>query len=153
MKRLNPHTGKLFKRGEKRSDGKVFFRYIPSMVKENGYFQEHWINSGVYGKGIKRINPLTGKFFKRGDKRESDNQIFCNYKVERKYKNGYCYEEWRKPESFKLLSQAGKKFKKKSRLRFESGKIKKRINPKTGKHFISGDTRKDGFIFTNYDFI
>jgi len=152
MKRLNHNTGKPYQIGDKRSDGKVFFRYIPAMVKRNGYFQEYWVNSKKLKTGIKRKNPITGKLFKRGDTRNLDNKIFSAYKNTIKDKNGYVYEEWRKPESFKRLLNQGKEYKKKSRLQFVSGKIKKRINPKTGKHFISGNTRKDGFIFTNYDF-
>jgi hypothetical protein len=43
VKRLNPKTGKPFKRGDKREDGMFFTGYSNKiMVKKTGYFEERW---------------------------------------------------------------------------------------------------------------
>lgn len=44
MKRLNPKTGKPFKLGDKREDGKFFTGYSNKIiVKKTGYFEEKWV--------------------------------------------------------------------------------------------------------------
>ena len=42
MKRLNPDTGKPFKRGDMRDDGKVFFVYSATVGK-SAFKGERWI--------------------------------------------------------------------------------------------------------------
>jgi len=49
MKRLNPETGKAFKYGDTRSDGKVFRTYI-SKRKKDGFFVEVWHSKEVFVK-------------------------------------------------------------------------------------------------------
>ena len=44
--------------------------------------------------GNKRINPETGKYFKKGDTRKEDDLVFLNYRTKRKDKKGNCYEDW-----------------------------------------------------------
>ena len=44
MKRINPKTGSVFKRGEIREDGKVFTQYRFRIVKRTGFFEEIWTN-------------------------------------------------------------------------------------------------------------
>jgi hypothetical protein len=56
MKRLNPDTGKPFKRGEKREDGFLFVQYQKTIIKEDGYFQESWLNPKSFKK-IYREDP------------------------------------------------------------------------------------------------
>lgn len=43
MKRTNQTTNELFKRGDIREDGFVFFAYT-KVVKTNGFFKEIWLN-------------------------------------------------------------------------------------------------------------
>ena len=44
MKRLNPLTGKNFKRGDKREDGLIFEKYIKQRInKETGLYYEVWV--------------------------------------------------------------------------------------------------------------
>ena len=47
MKRLNPETGKQFKKGDLREDGYRFKEY-KLKVKRNGFFQEHWYNQNSF---------------------------------------------------------------------------------------------------------
>lgn len=42
MKRLNPDTGKLFKKGDIRKDGFVFRQYDQTRLKKDGTFVEIW---------------------------------------------------------------------------------------------------------------
>ena len=49
MKRKNPKTGKPFKYGEQREDGKVFRTYT-SEIKLDGYFKEVWHSKSTFEK-------------------------------------------------------------------------------------------------------
>lgn len=81
---------------------------------------------------MKRVNPKTGKPFKRGDLREADGARFIRYNTARKKSDGYFIEDWEKPER-------------------RSGKGIKRINPHTGQIYHRGDTRdEDDKIFLSY---
>lgn len=44
MKRLNPKTGKPFKRGDIREDGKVFVTYQKTAVRADGTYKECWLS-------------------------------------------------------------------------------------------------------------
>lgn len=44
MRRLNPNTGEIFKRGEAREDGKVFWQYIKKRIDKEGFFNETWVS-------------------------------------------------------------------------------------------------------------
>ena len=44
MKRINPQTGKPFRLGDAREDGRLFYGYT-TRVKRNGYFIEIWLNA------------------------------------------------------------------------------------------------------------
>ena len=48
---------------------------------------------------MKRINPKTGKFFKRGDLR-GDGFAFHHYRYDRPLKDGYLTEAWYSPAAF-----------------------------------------------------
>ena len=48
---------------------------------------------------MKRLNPQTGKFFKRGDLRE-DGFRFHHYRYDRPLKGGYLTESWYSPAAF-----------------------------------------------------
>ena len=150
MKRLNPKTGKIFQMGDKRADGKVFNIYRTKKLQKDGYFSEYWVNPKKLSWGKKRINPETGKIFKKGDKRKSDNKTFYGY---RKFmgEDGYCQEMWRTPRAEHKIKINIKRRRDKIHKYFKRGKIKKRINPETGIEFVIGDTRKDGAIFNGYN--
>ena len=62
MKRLNPQTGKPFKSGEMREDGKIFYQYSKRILK-NGFFYEKWSSKETYDKKAKwRNNIMSTKF-------------------------------------------------------------------------------------------
>lgn len=48
MKRINPETGKLFKRGDVRKDGYRFLGYVYSVILKNGFFKERWASPQNY---------------------------------------------------------------------------------------------------------
>lgn len=56
MKRLNPDTGKPFKRGEYRDDCYRFWAYTKKKNKKSKYFIEIWRCPFKYEKEVKRID-------------------------------------------------------------------------------------------------
>lgn len=54
MKRLNPSTNEIFKRGDSREDGYRFWSYT-NRLKTNGFFVEQWYSPETYEKG-KKLN-------------------------------------------------------------------------------------------------
>ena len=48
MKRLNPDTGKPFKRGDLREDGFIFKTYLPSKIKKDGFVHEDWRSPNAF---------------------------------------------------------------------------------------------------------
>ena len=157
MKRINPDTGKPFKKGDSRpdtdvQDGKVFNLYTPKVAKHNGYRIEHWVTPRKLedmklrakeasrkraeeskASGKKRLNPDTGVFFSRGDVRPTgDNQ------------DGKVFESYR--SSRVILKGKNKGF-------FEEvwsvRDGKKRINPETNQPFKKGEIL-DGKRFVYY---
>jgi hypothetical protein len=120
MKRLNPDTGEPFKRGDMRDDGKVFFVYSATVGK-NGFKGERWITVSELDeiralhrskwtdakselkrqsrKKIKslnpkkRLNPVTGKPFRSGDKDQNSSLVFLHYYTDVS-NDGYAGEKW-----------------------------------------------------------
>ena len=62
MKRLNPETGKPFKRGDIREDNYVFKHYELTRIKQNGYFKEVWYNPIAYEAKVQRDNAWFRKY-------------------------------------------------------------------------------------------
>lgn len=54
MKRINPETGKIFRRGDVRDDGFIFRRYKTSAKDKQGFFYEQWNSPEVFEKERKR---------------------------------------------------------------------------------------------------
>lgn len=44
MKRINPATGKPFRRGDVREDGYTFFTYVKTCKTKAGFFKEKWLS-------------------------------------------------------------------------------------------------------------
>ncbi len=105
---------------------------------------------------MKRLNPITGKTFKRGDTRTEDNKVFKKYGSVVSPKTKKYYEEWLSPEKFeeflKKKYNSSSENQKKNRELFKRGKLFKRKNPKTGKFFRVRELREDGYHFRSYDF-
>lgn len=99
---------------------------------------------------MKRINPKTGVPFIRGDNDEKG-KFFCYYKTGYLRKDGTFSENWLPKE--KYLIWASKRIKKaKSNVKLnKSSDWPKRINPKTGDFFKTGDLREDGKYFLTYN--
>ena len=155
MKRLNPLTGKPFKRGETREDGFIFVRYLTNRpIKENGLFREEWKNPERQKYGKKRINPDTQKPFRIGDFNSDKSKQFWQYVQNSCDKNGFCYEDWLSPLKFRKAIESqrkhSKQHKEKVKKRVASGELKRRLNPKTGEQFKEGDRDNEGKIFANY---
>lgn len=113
FKRVNPKTNQPFKQGDVDDRGMVFCHYHLKVVRKDGSFKENWISEETYKKrletnkqykskkhaeglkkpGIKRLNPLTNKPFKLGDRRD-DGAYFIQYRQQIVSKDGYCQESW-----------------------------------------------------------
>lgn len=112
MKRLNPNTNKPFKGGEIRPDGFIFKVYKKTLNRD-GYFNEQWLDPKVNkkfneiqkkrthrkrqqayrGSHLKRrLNPLTDKEYKLGDRDEKKRYFVCYRSYS--YNNKLFYEEW-----------------------------------------------------------
>jgi hypothetical protein len=107
---------------------------------------------------MKRINPNTGKPFKRGDTRE-DGMVFAAYQLNAKLPSDpqYFYENWRTREDFEQVKAAGnnqvKAFHAQRRKQAVNSSANKRINPATGKYFKYGDHNSDGDkVFASYNY-
>ena len=48
MKRINPLTGHLFKQGDTREDGLVFWSYVNTQTKADGMVREQWYAPAVF---------------------------------------------------------------------------------------------------------
>lgn len=117
MKRINPDTGELFKRQDKRplgdkQDGKLFWQYAGKVRQRDGFNMEHWVTPERYEEKNertkvtrhrreikfnpkihkKRKNPKTGKYFVRGD--IENGKYFLQYKYIVIKSTGYCQESW-----------------------------------------------------------
>lgn len=155
MKRINPDTGREFVKGDAREDGKVFLRYNTlKPLKKNGNYIEVWSHQNFIKSGIKRLNPITQKIFKRGDVSPDTGKLFWIYSSLRSDINGFAYENWLTQEKFqanrKKYNKSGLKHKKKIRLINNSPSAKRRLNPITGQVFKRGDKDEMGMIFSNY---
>lgn len=51
MKRLNPETNTIFRRGDVRQDGYIFFAYT-NKRKLDGYFKEIWLSPGASQRAL-----------------------------------------------------------------------------------------------------
>jgi len=132
MKRINENTGKPFKKGDNRptsdiQDGKKFYAYHKDRKTTKGYYVENWFDPSSLDNAKKRVNPATGKPFKKGD--ILDGKIFKAYR-DKVSSDGFRYEQWLKVPDIKNAS--------------------KKLNPETGKLWKRGDLRSDGFIFTHH---
>ena len=98
---------------------------------------------------MKRINPNTGKPFKRGDKRE-DGYIFSHYSIKRLKADGFYTESWNSPKSQKNKDKSTRERLNRKAEAAKKNPGKQRLNPKTGKKFMLGDY-VDGKYFLGYD--
>jgi len=55
MRRLNPDTGEIFKKGEWRDDGLRFWGYSKKKYKKTGYFVEFWRDNDKFELENQRI--------------------------------------------------------------------------------------------------
>ena len=103
--------------------------------------------------GKKRLNPETGKPFKRGDTRKEDNRTFHSYGISKVRKSGEYkgtfYEIWITPEAKRKVTKSRLKSYQDSYNPTKEGK--KKINPKTKKPYKRYDVRDDGYVFVEYN--
>ena len=103
------------------------------------------------GSSMKRINPDTGKHFRRGDIRE-DGYIFVRYEKSRTNKStGNYFENWLSPKAWKTEKKRGEEYRKNRRNSHKQNPFPKRINPLTKKPFKYGD-EENGMYFHRYNF-
>ncbi len=81
MKRLNPATNQLFKKGETREDGFVFFTYVKTQKLDNGFFKEKWLSPEAAERQWAAIKKAVNDW---QVKRHKANRQFLNaYKLEK----------------------------------------------------------------------
>ena len=99
---------------------------------------------------MKRVNPDTGKPFRRGDASPDGKKRFWAYKTAHINKDGFFSINWQPSEKFeeaqKKLYEKQSKFAKTNK----EADLPKRINPDTGKPFQLGERRTDGYFFASY---
>lgn len=140
-KRLNPETGKPFKRGYVREDGYIFVSHKKTVIDKEGFYQLRWKASTVGLK--KRLNPETGKLYKRGDTRSEDDLVFFGY-MERSNtrEEGYFYERWWSKELHQKAVDRESKYDKEIRKQRLITKPKQ-INPSTGRLWKMGEYNQE----------
>ena len=157
MKRINSITGVEFKRWDldDRYPNKVFWSYVLTKIKPDGFFKEVWKDVDANNKIIprkklpnvqnpkSRLNPKTGKRFKKWDEDGAGN-IFWRYRDKVRKSDGFFLEDWRTEET---LPRPRPKPKKKMIIN-----APRRLNPKTEEEFRRWDrsieTKK---VFWNYE--
>lgn len=79
MKRMNPKTGKPFKRGDVREDGYRFKCYALHKINASGFYAECWSSPDSYTKD--KINNRNNQRLKRRSSREEHaKEIYINRK-------------------------------------------------------------------------
>ena len=135
MKRINPNTGKPFKRGDTREDGMVFKGYQKRrLINGEARYYEMWITHQRFedetektrsgslrrtetakynrSKGIKgkrRNNPDTNQPFKYGDFSEDGSKVFGSYFDFLIKKDGFATERWYSISSFNRMTNKNEK--------------------------------------------
>ena len=155
MKRLNPETKKIFKRGDVREDDYTFLRYrVERPIKKNGNFIEDWRRPSNKNEGKKRINKKTGLPFKKGDYNEKNNKYFWGWDSNGCDKNGYRYEIWVSGNTYEhkhqKMLEGNRRHKEKIKKAAETGAFERRINPLTGEYFKRGEQDARGRYFISY---
>ena len=101
-------------------------------------------------EGKYRLNPFTGQKFKRAEWNQDKTKKFWSYRAHVK-KDGEFAEVWFDEE--KYLTTVVSELNKQRKRNQSNSKIykPKRVNPKTGVKFKTGDSREDGYRFVKYD--
>lgn len=143
MRRKNPLTGKSYKTGDIREDGKIFFRWEKIRGKD-GFFLEHFLSKKEFNQLVPKIpiNIKTKKECKFGEEMPNG-RIYIGFRYQKKSKK------------MSIISLTKKDFKKRNKNNNKKKKIvlngKYRINPDTKKIWERGDIRKsDHFIFDRH---
>ena len=104
MKRINPNTNTIFKRGDVREDGFIFKAYATNRTRKNGYFIEMWAAPEVFEKSSKDGNRTVraryctskgraGYMLRAAKSRAYKNNAICTIDIdwiEEKIKAGFC---------------------------------------------------------------
>jgi hypothetical protein len=104
MKRINPNTNQIFKRGDVREDGLIFKAYAMKRVRKNGYFVELWASPDVFARSSKDGNKTVraryctskgraGYMLRAAKSRANKNNAVCSLSIdwiEQKINQGFC---------------------------------------------------------------
>jgi hypothetical protein len=83
MKRLNPKTGKPFKHGHIREDGKVFWGYRETCLK-NGQREENWMQADKFAEAVS----------KKEIRRKANSEYFKKYREANREKARKATRKW-----------------------------------------------------------
>jgi len=99
---------------------------------------------------LKKINPQTGSFYKRGDFNETRSHRFWSYKTGHLNRDGYFSISWKKTENYENDQRKQSLKQKKVNSKNKQDKLPRRLNPLTGQYFKLGEVRDDGYVFCGY---
>ena len=99
---------------------------------------------------MKKLNPLTGQFYKRGDLSLDGKKRFWGYKTAHLNKDGFYSNAWKAAENYNRFSTEYNATQRQRNKQNKASDFPKRMNPKTGAPFVMGDKRPDGFTFVSY---
>ena len=97
MKRLNPKTGKPFKRGETRADGYRFVTYRKTIIKKNGFYEEEWYSREKFeskklrDKLRQRIKYNTDREYREHKKLKAKLRQRTKYNTDREYREHHKF--------------------------------------------------------------
>jgi hypothetical protein len=100
---------------------------------------------------MKKINPNTRTTYKRGDFSHSRKKRFWSYKTAHINKDGFFSMSWVPAHKFEEFKKSYNNKQRNSASENKNNDFPKRLNPKTGKPFVLGDQRADGFYFMSYN--
>ncbi|MDC1157737.1 hypothetical protein OAU07_07245 [Alphaproteobacteria bacterium] len=99
---------------------------------------------------MKKNNPLTGMPYKKGEFDETKTRRFWSYKTNHVNKDGFFSMSWKNPESFEASLSKQSTRQQGANKQNRKNDYPRRLNPKTGKSFLRGDIREDGYVFCGY---
>jgi hypothetical protein len=79
---------------------------------------------------VKRINPKTGKQFKRGDTRDIDDLVFGEYKSQVSNVTGHNYEMWRTPDQVNNMLKKSSDWRKENKEYIKTWRKTANVTPK-----------------------
>jgi hypothetical protein len=95
MKRLNPKTAVLFKKGDVREDGYVFGYYQNTRIKKDGFCKEVWLSPEMFAKDVELHKAASKAYYAKNADKENARSIAWKQK-NRSRANELKRQSWHK---------------------------------------------------------